>query len=67
MLGWALQDGRANCCQLPGIQLRGATSLRHRAQCFNAAFIENTLPCVYGLASYAHRKRNFGTSLARKQ
>jgi hypothetical protein len=50
-----------------GVELCRAASFCNRAQCINAAFIEKTLPCIYGLSSYAHRKRNFGASLSRKQ
>jgi hypothetical protein len=67
VLDRVLQYGRANSRQLRIIELGRTTAFGYRAQCINAAFIEKTLPCVYRLASYAHRIRNFGTSLARKQ
>jgi hypothetical protein len=62
-----LQKSSANGGQLLGIELGWTAPLKYRAQCVNTTFIEKTLPCVYGLASNAYRKRDFGTSLARKQ
>jgi hypothetical protein len=62
-----LQKSSTNAGQLLGIKLGGTTSLRYRAQCINSTLIEKPLPCVYGLASNAHRQCHFGASFARKQ
>ena len=66
VLGGTSQKSSTHAGQLLRIELGWAASLRHRAQCINAAFIEKTLPGVYGLPSRTYGKRNFGTSFARE-
>jgi len=67
MLGRVLQYGSTNCGQLLFIKLGWTAPLWHRAQCIDVAFIEKTLPCVYGLPRYTRRQRHLRAALACKQ
>jgi hypothetical protein len=67
MVGGALQKRSTHAGQLLSIELGRATALRHTTQCINAAFIEKSLPCIYGLLCHTYGQRHFGTALSRKQ
>jgi hypothetical protein len=65
MFRWVLQDASAHGRKLLRIKLGWATPFRHLSQGIDAAFIEQFLPRVHGLARHAHRKRHFGAALVR--
>ena len=64
MLRRALQDGGAHGRQLPLIELGRSAPPGHGTQSVDAAFIEQRLPRVHGLASHADRQRDLGAALA---
>ena len=67
VLGGLLQNGAAHLVKLARVELGWPTPTGHRTQSFDAAFIQQPLPCVHRLARDAHRQRHFGGTLAREQ
>lgn len=67
MLSWLLQQRCAQRRHLLLIELGWAPPLRHAAQGVDAAFIEQFLPRVHGLARHPHRQRHFRAPFARQQ
>ena len=64
MFGRAPQNGCSYGSQLCLIELGGSAPSRYRAQSIDAAFIEQRLPRVHGLARDAHCKRHLRAALA---
>jgi hypothetical protein len=67
MVGGLLQHGSAHLFKLVLVKPGWPTRTRHSTQCVDAIFIEQTFPCVHGLARHTHRHRHFGGALACQQ